>query len=225
MASKRKKTWAHDYGGKSNPFTAVTVGGQTRYIDTSDKYEQKPGESVERYYKRLAKQADQRLVRIEKLSQEEGFAGVTKYAYARAQHDIKQWGGNRFNQNQPKDINQLKAKIKDIKNFLQSQTSTKSGILKTYKQRAKTINDKYNTKFTWQELAVFFESGLAAKGDKSFAGSGTLIKAYWQTKVEPSPEDIQEANDNHKMLDTPTDEVASRLRTLGYDYNTLMGSK
>lgn len=221
VGKEYQSTWAHDYGGKNNPFTAVKVGGYTRYIDTSDKYSQKSGESIEAYYKRLAKQADQRLVRLEKLAQEEGFSAVTKYAYARAQKDIKQWGGNRFNQNQPKNKQQLKAKIKDIKTFLQSQTSTKSGILKTYKQRAKTINDKYGTSFTWQELATYFESGLADKEDKSLGGSGTRLQAYWQTKQEPNPEAIRQANENHKMMDNPVDEIASKLRAAGYDYQSI----
>ena len=62
----------------------------------------KPGEDALMYYKRLAKTADQRLVRLEQLSTQKGYENVTAYAYARAQYDIGRYtSGHRFNTKPP----------------------------------------------------------------------------------------------------------------------------
>ena len=117
-----------------------------------------PGESYQAYYKRIAKVADQRLVRLEKLSQQEGFEGAWKWSYNKAMKDIERWGGTkRFNTKAPENLNQLKAKINDIQAFLGSVTSTKSGIVEVYKSRAETFNKKYDMKWTWQDMARFFD--------------------------------------------------------------------
>ena len=55
----------------------------------------KPGESDLQYYKRLAKVADQRLVRLEQLSKQEGFEKVTRFAYERAMRDLELYGGGK----------------------------------------------------------------------------------------------------------------------------------
>ena len=132
---------------------------------------------LEKEYRKLAKRADQRLVRLEKLSEQPGFEAVTKYAYRVAQRDIRAWSGEkatRFNTKPPSNTNQLKAKIADIKKFLDSASSTwgetkeTKGIKKIYQDRADTINEKLkkdgiNANFTWQDLARLFESGLWEK--------------------------------------------------------------
>ena len=46
--------------------------------------EMKPGESLEKYYRRLAKVADQRLIRLEELSGVEGYGNAKQWAYKRA---------------------------------------------------------------------------------------------------------------------------------------------
>lgn len=119
--------------------------------------EQKPGESIEAYYRRLAKVADQRLVRLEKLKNQPGYENAWKWAYQSAQRDIQKWGGGtRFNTKAPANANQMKAKINDIKSFLGAKTSTKQGITNVYKKRADTFNRKYGTNFTWEDLADYY---------------------------------------------------------------------
>ena len=123
--------------------------------------EQKPGETIEHYYKRLAKVADQRLVRLERLSNEAGYENAWKWAYKSAQKDIEKWGGaKRFNTAPPTDQRQLKAKINDIKAFLGAKSSTKSGITEVYKKRAKTWNEKYGTDVSWEDLAKYYSRGI-----------------------------------------------------------------
>ena len=93
--------------------------------------------------------------------------------------DIRSWSGEnakRFNTKAPSNTNQLKAKIADIKRFLESASSTigataeTKGILKIYQERANTINEKYGTDFNWKDLAKLFESGLykKIKNDKDY---------------------------------------------------------
>lgn len=147
--------------------------------------EQKPGESDYKYYRRLAKVADQRLVRIEELSKKPEFKKVKKYGYSVALYDIQKYnkGGKRFNTKPPvNDQGQiveerLKEKIQDIKRFLELPTSTKVGIVEVYKKRADTINERYGTNFTWQELADFFNKAYNDKISKYVAGSKTALYA------------------------------------------------
>ena len=135
--------------------------------------------ALEKEYRRLAKRADQRLVRLEKLAENTEYAGIKEYSYKRAMRDIRSWSGEnakRFNTKAPSNTNQLKAKIADIKRFLESASSTigataeTKGILKIYQERANTINEKYGTDFNWKDLAKLFESGLykKIKNDKDY---------------------------------------------------------
>lgn len=128
--------------------------------------------ALEKEYRKLAKRADQRLVRLKRLSEQPGYEGILNYAYKVAQRDIRSWSGEkatRFNTKPPSNTNQLKAKIADIKKFLGSASSTwgrtkeTKGIKQIYEDRTRTINEKYGTDFTWQELAKLFESGLWKK--------------------------------------------------------------
>ena len=144
--------------------------------------EQKPGETLEHYYRRLAKTADQRLVRLESYAREKDFKPAIQWAYSKAVKDIRKWSGPdalRFNTKLPEGDEAIRAKISDIKAFIQSPTSTKKGITDVYKKRANTINSKYGTKFTWQQLAKYYESGQAKLWDEKF-GSKTALKTIGQ---------------------------------------------
>ena len=144
--------------------------------------EQKPGESLEKYYHRLAKTADQRLVRLESYEHDKYYKPATQWAYSRAQHDLQKWTGQgpgakklRFNTAAPKTEEKLISKINDIKTFLSSPTSTKKGITEVYQKRAETINRKYGTQFDWKTLAKYYESGQADLWDSKF-GSKTALR-------------------------------------------------
>ena len=144
--------------------------------------DQKSDETLVQYYRRLAKTADQRMVRLEKASEQKFFHVATEWAYAKATRDILKWippGDTkstklRFN-TKPPEGEDLIAKINDIKSFLSSPTSTKQGIINVYKKRADTVNKRYKTKFTWQQLAKYYESGQAELWDAKF-GSKTALR-------------------------------------------------
>ena len=188
----------------------------TKYTYNMGNFAQKSGETDLQYYRRLAKQADQRLVRLEGYQHDRNFANVTQWAYARAQEDISKWSGpdaRRFNTAPPMkksgdemviDETRLRSKIQDIKTFLESPTSTKKGITQVYKNRVDTINQKYGTNFTWQEFAKFTESETFSKLDWEY-GSKTIMKAIGtiQSKFKNADdltEKMKEISENHVKL-------------------------
>ena len=156
-------------------------------------------------YRKLAKRADQRLVRLEKLSTQKDFKQVKQWAYKNAVTDALEWGANpdkpRFNIKPPKSTISLKAKIQDIKNFLEKPTSTKAGIIEVYDKKAKTLNEKYKEyglDLTWSDVGTFFESALYKKLSKKYA-SGTVIKAIATMKKNEGQilKDFQQQKASH----------------------------
>lgn len=156
-------------------------------------------------YKKLAKRADQRLVRLERAAELPGYKTATKWAYARAVKDIEHWSGTsgkpRFNTKAPENAQQLQAKINDIKQFLEAPTSTKSGITSVYKKRADTINKQYGTNFKWQDMANYYQSGMAKTLSEQF-GSKTALKtiAEVQKNKKQIVEDIKKSQESNIVV-------------------------
>lgn len=162
-------------------------------------------EELVKEYRKLAKRADQRLVRLEALSRNSKYENVLKYAYRVAVKNIESYGSvknrPRFNTKPPENSNTLQAKINDIKHFLESVSSTKKGIVSTYEKRADTINKnmglKGDDKFTWQELADFFQSKSYEKLESSF-GSKTVFDTIG--KIKKNLPDIAKAIKNNQKI-------------------------
>ena len=146
-------------------------------------YSQRDGESIEAYYRRIAKVADQRLVRLEKLAAEED-GDPNKWAYKRAMMDIDRWrpGGSRFNTKPPKDGRSLRAKINDIRVFLGSESSTKQGIKDVYQRRLETLNKNNKTNFRVDDLVDLFDSALWKKMEARKITSDEILKAIGYIK-------------------------------------------
>lgn len=166
-------------------------------------------------YRKLAKTADQRLLRLERLSKQNGFKNVLSWAYRKAMKDIKYWTGEtaeRFNTKPPNNINLLNAKIRDIEKFLLMPTSNKRQILQIYKKRADTINKKYGTDFKWEDLAKYFERKQYIKTDGQY-GSKTMLMAVGEIqdnekniiKAIKKGEDIDLHIDNEAVKDAVYD--------------------
>ena len=161
-------------------------------------------------YRKLAKRADQRLVRLEKLSTQKDFKQVKQWAYKNAVTDALEWGANpskpRFNIAPPKSTISLKAKIQDIKNFLEKPTSTRSGIIDVYEQKAQTLNEKYKEyglNLNWSDVGTFFESSLYKKLSKKYS-SGTVIRAIATIKKNESK--VIKDFDQHKASHIKTED-------------------
>ena len=157
--------------------------------------EMRPGETLERYYRRLAKVADQRLDRLEDLSKTEGYEGAANWAYTQAANAInKKWGGNRdpkkprFNTKPPANANQLKAKINDIKEFIKAPTSTPGGINAVYKEKAKTFNKNQGTNIKWDDWAEYLDRfGKKLYDEYGSTVMNRVIKTV-QSMAEADPE-------------------------------------
>lgn len=140
--------------------------------------EQRPGETLEKYYRRLAKVADQRLVRINELSKQPLYSNIKSFAYEKALEDIHKWNGEaatRFNTLPPESPEDLQAKIEAMKSFIGMQTSTQAGINLMYKRMANTFNAKYGTNFTYQQIMKYYDSNENEKWAAKF-GSKTALK-------------------------------------------------
>ena len=168
-------------------------------------------------YRKLAKRADQRLVRLERYATQPKYANITQFAYAKAMRDIRSWSGDnakRFNTKPPKNLNSLMAKINDIKSFLQSASSsikpTKDnaiyndkgqlvggGIDLTYQKRAQTLNSLYGTNVSWENIGELFESTLYRKLAKKYE-SKTAVRIIGQ--LQGSERRIKSAIKHHKPV-------------------------
>lgn len=191
--------------------------------------EQKPDESLVQYYRRLAKTADQRMVRLEKASQEPYFKVATEWAYAKATRDILKWippGDNkstklRFN-TKPPEGEDLIAKINDIKSFLSSPTSSKQGIINVYKKRADTVNKKYGTNFTWKQLAKYYDSGQAELWDAKFGSKTALLTiASLQKNKKKLVKAIKEADRKDIRIDSKDSSMIKKTVDMALKDNKL----
>lgn len=178
-------------------------------------------DGLEAVYRTLAKTADQRMVRLEKLAQEGGvYASATKWAYARAARDIRGWSGAtekpRWNTKTPRTIGGLESKIEDIKTFLSSLTSRKAGI-QEYMRRTTKINEKYGTDFTWDNVGKFFDSQLNENLEKKY-GSKTRLRAI--AHIRKNKDKILKNLENAKQtrLVVPDKMIQSAVNNILKDY-------
>ena len=190
-------------------------------------------------YRRVAKTADQRLVRLEALNGKKNFKNVKRYAYKNATMDALQWGANpdkpRFNIKPPLNSKargkledmisrtSIRAKINDMLNFIEKPTSTKEGIISVYQKRADTLNKNKSVieaglHFTWQDVGDFFDSSLYKKV-KPF-GSGTKIEAIGTLKKNKTEilKAFKADSKNHiKTVDDPKSAVGKIIDKINAD--------
>lgn len=185
-------------------------------------------EGLEAVYRTLAKTADQRMVRLEKLAASGGpFATVTKWAYARAARDIKHWSGqtekSRWNTKTPRTIGGLESKIEDIKTFLSAKTSTKQGI-KDYMNRTAETNRTYGTNFSWDNVGMFYSSKFYEELLKKY-GSKVVTRAIAviQKNKNQIMTDIENAQRSKiiapdKMIQSVVDDILKTFPKEVYDF-------
>lgn len=186
--------------------------------------EQRADESDIQYYKRLAKVADQRLVRLERLASEEGFEGVLGYSYKSALRDIRTLTGNRdatrFNvkpkQTKGGEPNKalLHARINAAKRFIEAPTSMKSTIKKVYDERAESLNEKYGTDFDWEDLSRFWEAYSSIKATLKDIDSDLILKAIAKMQREADPEQIRKGISQNVRVreDAVVDEIIKTIK-------------
>lgn len=157
-------------------------------------------------YKKLAKQANMRLLRLEKRAGSN--PALLDWAYAHAQEDIRKWRGSgksRYPSSVKGDapISQLQARIADVEKFLEMETSTISGVKRVNEKRVDTINDKYGTDFSSSDFQQFARSGQLDKLKAQY-GSKTMWKAIGQ--IRKNMDTLVEQMKQHKKREIIVDE-------------------
>lgn len=167
----------------------------------------RPGETDKEYYIRLAKVTDQRLVRIEELSglrgkePVPGYAEAYQWGYRKVMEALPE-GQMRFNATIPTAGSfEFRERTAAMRTFLSSPSSTKSGIQKTFINKAATFNKTYGTNFTGEELGKFFDRG---DWDRLFKqekfGSDTIFKAVAKVqKAKANANKLQAIIDKEKQ--------------------------
>lgn len=130
-----------------------------------------------KYLNKINKTADASLRKLELYRHDKGYQDIDKYAYAKAMRNIKAIGGNkRFSIKVDESISkqEIQKRINYTLEFLNSPSRTKTGINRIYKKRAETLNSKYGTNYTWQQLTQLFESGVFDALIEKFASESTF---------------------------------------------------
>lgn len=149
-------------------------------------------DDLRKAYLHLADIADRRMRRLEEYaSKDKKYANILKFAYDKAINDIEAErgsGANRFKAGALANGNilNMQSRINDVLKFLNSPTSTISGVKKVYGQRAKVINEKYGLDLTWEQMADFFENESVQATIKNFASDTAMkmIGKYYRNKDE-----------------------------------------
>lgn len=157
-------------------------------------------------YKKLAKQANMRLLRLEEKAGTN--PALLDWAYAHAQEDIRKWRGSGKTRypstvKQSAPISQLQARIADVEKFLEMDTSTITGVKKVNESRVNTINDRYGTNFSSSDFQQFARSGQLDKLKAQF-GSKTMWKAIGQ--IRRNMDKLVEQMRQHKKREIIVDE-------------------
>ena len=131
-------------------------------------------------YKFQAKKADRKLRNLEKRAAAEKDSQYLRYAYTRAQRDIKSHGGNkRFDIKPSSDPSELQKMLADVKRFNESETSTFSGFQRIQKSRLAKFNESLGTDFTMKEFTQIIKTGafdLLTTSGASIFGYRTAVR-------------------------------------------------
>lgn len=141
-------------------------------------------------FKRMAKQADTRLERLEKARAANPAENgeILQYAYKRAVRDINDFMYAKVQEGRKPRFNnlygvnnnrQLKAKMRAVQRFIGSKSSTVKGIRESYAKRAAALSNRYKDeglKITASTLAKIFDSGLWDKMKDRHFTSDTIFK-------------------------------------------------
>lgn len=161
-------------------------------------------QKLKKEYVKLAKRADQRLVRLERrFTAAPELEGM---AYKRAVFDIFKLTGiggvPRFNRSIPKDMKHLRRALKNVERFLGAVTSTWKGYTrKDVQKRVDTLNSKYNTNYSAEDLQRLGSSGLIDRfKDKGGSETGMKALGFVQRKKEELKRLVDKARKQHKKL-------------------------
>ncbi len=168
-------------------------------------------------YRKLAKRADQRLVRLEKLGEKQ--PSVLNWAYKKAIYDAQVWAGKksakpRFNVKPPSTERGLQKKIADIKNFLEMKTSTRAGIRDIESKKVNSINERFGTDFSLKDWEQLHQSGVYANAIEKY-GFYTATEALGEIKKDA--EELILMRQEAEELGMSLSDILRQRSDLGYD--------
>lgn len=176
---------------------------------------EKEWERVAKEYRRLAKQANERMVRLERYSEREQFKGILEMAYAVAQKEIHGLYGKtgdhlRYTE-RPKmydvykdgkllegqqlakaNIQMLDVKIKSIQKFLGSKTSTIADIKAKDPKTGKWLRDKEGN-------FIIEKEGALSVMDKRAKSLNERIKNIYGLDLDLNAEDLRRFFESRKQ--------------------------
>lgn len=199
--AQRQKT-ASDYGQKVYKFP-----------EDASSYD-----DLRKAYLHLADIADRRMRRLEEYaSKDKKYANILKFAYDKAINDIEAErgsGANRFKAGALANGNilNIQSRINDVLKFLNSPTSTISGVKKVYGKRANVINEKYGLDLTWEHMADFFENESVQATIQNFASDTAMkmIGKYYRNKDEIQ-EIFDKANNRSDIRAFSSEKTSTKL--------------
>ena len=140
---------------------------------------------LEAEVKPMLREANMKLLNIEMLAKQEGFEGIKDFAYRNAMRDIRKLRGEEFKRFKiPSNTHQLEKVKRSLESFLGATTSTKSGIIDVYEKNAASLNSKFGSNFTWQQMGSFLQSAGFEKLKSDFDSETAIImlKALYEHK-------------------------------------------
>lgn len=182
-------------------------------------------------YKKLARTANRRMYKLERLAENPENKAVLGYAYKNVMHDLKSLGeltkGGRFSMDITKmsadktDIRHLTALVNTARSFLDAPSSTIGGIEKIYGKRAGTLNKKYGTDLSASDMKTFFESAYWDKlKDKLGSQTAMIVIGQVQKKSDEIIESIDKSRAQHNKID-----ISSIIDSEGLDTSQIINSK
>ena len=172
-------------------------------------------QKVAKEYKKLAKRANQRMVRLERYSLRPGYSGVLGMAYRVAQQDIKglyQKKGEKLRYTEtPKmyevkkngkklegqekakaNVQALKAKMKSINAFLESKSSTIADIKMKDPFTGKVLRDA-------EGKPIIAKEGIDTLYDKRTTTLNKRLKDMYGFEADLTPQDLKRFFDSRKQ--------------------------
>lgn len=156
---------------------------------------------LEAEVKPMLQEANMKLLNIEQLAKQEGFEGIKDFAYYNAMRDIRKIRGEEYKRfNLPKNTHQLEKVKRSLESFLGATTSTKKGIVEVFEKNAVSLNEKFGSNFTWQQMGQFLKNAKfeQIKADYDSETAVIMLKALLENK-DLSKEEFEEKLKTHQV--------------------------
>ena len=156
---------------------------------------------LEKEVKPMLQEANMKLLNLEMLSKKEGFEGVKDFAYYNAMRDIRALRGEEYKRfNMPKNTHQLEKTKRSLEKFLGATSSTKAGIVDIYERNAASLNEKFGSNYTWQQMGQFLKAAGFEDLKKEYDSETAIImlKTLFENQ-NLSKEQFEEKLSNHQI--------------------------